>query len=276
MKTIQTSAGQIDLDEVVQALLQLKMPDLKGVSDKLMAAIEQHDFGKYSKRERELIRKIKTGGPSEELWKKHDELLFKSYQGTMTDEDNQEFLKIVPVFDQWAVERAKLMIELARLWNVSVDKVFKRTGYQTSPLCLCLKYMFQLHWSGKLKSWQMVVVNIANICNVIHQVNLIPNTFSPHSLGGTNELLNLAKACDACNGSKHTAISAPDPLTNQAVPLFHPRKDNWHDHFKWSDDLLRMEGLTPIGRATIARLKTNRPAIVNLRRVLIGFGHPPD
>ena len=98
----------------------------------------------------------------------------------------------------------------------------------------------------------------------------------PLVLGGTNELSNLAKACSACNSSKYTAINALDPETNETVPLFHPRKDNWEEHFQWSDDLLEMEGLTPIGRATILRLKTNRPEIVNLRRVLIGLGHPPS
>ena len=93
---------------------------------------------------------------------------------------------------------------------------------------------------------------------------------------GTDELENLADSCFACNMPKHTFTTALDPFTNQTVPLFHPRKDNWNDHFNWSNDLLKMEGLTPTGRATILRLKTNREATVNLRRVLIGNGHPPD
>lgn len=93
---------------------------------------------------------------------------------------------------------------------------------------------------------------------------------------GTNDLENLAKACQACNNSKHTAISALDSITNEVVPLFHPRKDNWNEHFKWSDDLLTMVGLTPTGRATIIRLKTNRQRIQNFRKIAIGGGHPPD
>ncbi len=86
----------------------------------------------------------------------------------------------------------------------------------------------------------------------------------------------MARACDVCNGSKYIAPTAIDPKSNKTVPLFHPRKDNWHAHFKWSDDLLKMEGLTSIGRATINRLKTNRKEIMNLRSVLIGHRHPPD
>jgi hypothetical protein len=35
-------------------------------------------------------------------------------------------------------------------------------------------------------------------------------------------------------------------------------------------------GLTPIGRATIAALRLNRPPVVNLRRMLHTLGrHPP-
>lgn len=98
----------------------------------------------------------------------------------------------------------------------------------------------------------------------------------PIKLGGSSELENLAKACDACNGSKHIATTAHDPVTNQIVSLFHPRKNKWNNHFKWSKDLLKMEGITPIGRATIIRLKTNRIETVNLRSILIGHGHPPN
>lgn len=98
----------------------------------------------------------------------------------------------------------------------------------------------------------------------------------PFSLGGSNDLENLANACHACNPSKYNVIKAIDPLTNQMVSLFHPRKQNWHDHFKWSDDLLTIIGLTPIGRATVERLKMNREASINIRQVTIGKGHPPD
>lgn len=98
----------------------------------------------------------------------------------------------------------------------------------------------------------------------------------PLILGGSSEVSNLAKACSACNGSKYTAITAIDPITNKIVPLFHPRKQIWEDHFRWSKNLLLMEGITPTGRATILKLKTNRPRLINLRRVLIGLEHPPN
>jgi hypothetical protein len=75
---------------------------------------------------------------------------------------------------------------------------------------------------------------------------------------GEDEIENLAFACLGCNGAKYNKIEAYDPATGAHVPLFHPRRQNWSDHFLWSDDELTMLGLTEIGRATIAALDLNR------------------
>jgi hypothetical protein len=51
----------------------------------------------------------------------------------------------------------------------------------------------------------------------------------------------------------------------------------WQDHFTWNEDVAQMIGITPIGRATIALLQTNRDGVVNMRQVLAIMGyHPPD
>jgi hypothetical protein len=98
----------------------------------------------------------------------------------------------------------------------------------------------------------------------------------PRSRGGLTELVNLALCCQGCNNHKYNHISGIDPRTDQSEPLFHPRKQRWDDHFRWSQDLLMIEGITPTGRATMVRLQVNRAGPVNLRRKLIEYGeHPP-
>lgn len=98
----------------------------------------------------------------------------------------------------------------------------------------------------------------------------------PRAVGGTNHSSNLAYSCLGCNNFKYTAMEATDPATGETVSLYHPRKHRWRDHFAWSEDLLELTGLTPIGRATIRKLQLNRPGVVNLRRVLRLEGeHPP-
>ena len=83
----------------------------------------------------------------------------------------------------------------------------------------------------------------------------------PVSGGGANTLANLACACNNCNLRKLAAMLITDPLTQEQVPLFNPRAQDWKDHFAWSEDTLSIIPLTATGRATEARLQLNRAAI---------------
>jgi len=94
--------------------------------------------------------------------------------------------------------------------------------------------------------------------------------------GGTNADNNMAYSCGGCNANKHFHISWNDPQTGTLVPLFHPRKDKWLEHFSWSEDLTLLAGLTPEGRATIDLLKMNRLGLVNLRKALLSYSAHPD
>jgi len=99
----------------------------------------------------------------------------------------------------------------------------------------------------------------------------------PRYVGGETALENLALSCFGCNSHKSTKTHALDPETKQEVPLFHPRRQIWSEHFTWSDNFTQITGKTAIGRATIEALKLNRPELVNLRRILHIVGeHPPQ
>ncbi|WP_235335329.1 MULTISPECIES: hypothetical protein [Aphanizomenon] len=68
-----------------------------------------------------------------------------------------------------------------------------------------------------------------------------------------------------------------DPLTGETRSLFHPRKQKWSEHFTWSPDGTRVEGITAIGRATIIRLRMNNPVIIFARkRWVISGWHPSN
>lgn len=83
-------------------------------------------------------------------------------------------------------------------------------------------------------------------------------------------------ACQGCNNFKYSHIQAIDPINGKPAPIYHPRQCSWYDHFMWSKDMTRILGLTPIGRATVDRLRLNREGVVNLRQVLHSIGqHPP-
>lgn len=99
----------------------------------------------------------------------------------------------------------------------------------------------------------------------------------PLSKSGLTTLPNLAFACQGCNNFKYNFTHAIDPTTGQHAPLFNPRMDDWYVHFFWSEDFTQVLGQTAIGRATIERLKLNRPELLNIRRVLFLMDeHPPE
>jgi len=98
----------------------------------------------------------------------------------------------------------------------------------------------------------------------------------PRDQEGQNSVDNLALSCQGCNNHKYNKIEGRDPIDGQNVPLYHPRQQQWSDHFAWNHDYTLIIGLTPTGRATVETLQLNREGLVNLRRVLYVMGeHPP-
>jgi hypothetical protein len=132
------------------------------------------------------------------------------------------------------------------------------------------------------QSWQMVKAVVRerakgcceycqtaeiNIGQVLHIEHIIPD--------GGDTLENLCLACPNCNLSKAAATTAVDPETNNQLPLFDPRQQRWSDHFAWAEDFAQIIGLSGTGRATVNRLKMNRPRIVLARQRWVQAGlHP--
>ena len=128
---------------------------------------------------------------------------------------------------------------------------------------------------------QRVAARARGCCEYCHSPEVFsPTPFSvehvvPLSRGGDDRIENLALSCQGCNNFKYVSTEALDPVTGRAAPLYHPRAHLWSDHFAWSDDFSLLIGLTPTGRATVARLQLNRPGVANLRRLLHNVGlHP--
>jgi HNH endonuclease len=98
---------------------------------------------------------------------------------------------------------------------------------------------------------------------------------TPESLDGSDDPGNLALSCRICNLRKSAHVAANDPQSNAEVPLFHPRRDRFEEHFRIDPDSGTMLGLTAIGRATVARLDMNSAAQVQARLQWIRLGIYP-
>ena len=92
--------------------------------------------------------------------------------------------------------------------------------------------------------------------------------------GGPTSADNLALACVTCSLKKGARARVRDPKTKILVALFHPRLDRWDDHFRFAS-LWKIVGRTPTGRATVAALGMNRPAVVAIREAWASLGKFP-
>lgn len=98
----------------------------------------------------------------------------------------------------------------------------------------------------------------------------------PLAAGGSSDRENLWLACPLCNGHKGAQTHSVDPITGDLTPLFNPRKQEWHTHFRWSEDGVTIVGLTAIGRVTVIALRLNNEHLVRARRRWVAAGwHPP-
>lgn len=104
----------------------------------------------------------------------------------------------------------------------------------------------------------------------------------PKSLGGSDELENLALACRRCNERRYNFVAGIDPESQAVVPIFNPRQQTWGEHFSWIDHGVVIQGITPTGRATCTRLDLNDmqypddDSIRATRRLWMQLGlHPP-
>jgi HNH endonuclease len=125
-------------------------------------------------------------------------------------------------------------------------------------------------------------------CEYCHYPELLSSAplsidhIQPQSLGGSDDLDNLALACRRCNERRYNFVTRIDETSGIEVTLFNPRQQQWSEHFIWSADGLKILGTTPTGRATCDRLDLNddrreEPFIQNARQKwgLAGL-HPPD
>ncbi|HEY2840922.1 MAG TPA: HNH endonuclease [Pirellulales bacterium] len=90
--------------------------------------------------------------------------------------------------------------------------------------------------------------------------------------GGPSNADNLALSCSYCNFHKGPNIASIDPESGLLVPLFHPRRDNWAEHFAWQGTILI--GKTSTARATLRLLAMNDWQRVELRDNLLSLGEP--
>ncbi len=105
---------------------------------------------------------------------------------------------------------------------------------------------------------------------------LVIDHIQPTAAGGSDKRTNLAASCHRCNAFKSAKLQVPDPESGELMPLYNPRQQIWEDHFAWAERATKIEGLTAIGRATVAALQMNNTYVVESRKIWVPENwHPP-
>ncbi len=92
----------------------------------------------------------------------------------------------------------------------------------------------------------------------------------PQKHGGPTESDNLALSCAICNKHKGSDLASIGPQTDAIVPLYHPRRDLWSEHFRLSG--ARILPLSPEGCVTVRLLQFNSPNRLEERELLMVAG----
>ncbi len=90
---------------------------------------------------------------------------------------------------------------------------------------------------------------------------------------GTTDSENLALSCPLCNRFKGSDIGSIDSQTQKLTPFFHPRLQQWSDHFQLEGGAI--VPLTSEGRVTTRILQFNLPERILERDQLIQIGVYP-
>lgn len=90
---------------------------------------------------------------------------------------------------------------------------------------------------------------------------------------GNDDINNLCFACYKCNAYKGSNIASIDYETGNPVFLYHPRKQNWDDHFRLNGAVI--EPLTAEGRVTVFLLRFNLSERIKRRQALIKLNRYP-
>ena len=84
-------------------------------------------------------------------------------------------------------------------------------------------------------------------------------------------MANLALLCPHCNLHKAGRLTAVEPLTGKETALYHPLRQDWHEHFVLGRDGM-CHGISDVGRATVDALFMNHELAVAARYLQIRFG----
>ena len=132
MPRVKINANDFDLNEVLAGISQLDMEELSEVMRKVSTFIARKKAPSLSAKETELILKINEGLPPEKQQR------YATLQQELVDENiseagHEELIQLTALAEEKAVARLTYLLELADLWDATVDETMERLDIKPPP-----------------------------------------------------------------------------------------------------------------------------------------------
>lgn len=129
---------------------------------------------------------------------------------------------------------------------------------------------------------RLVITRADNLCEycLLHEDDTffgceVDHIISEKHAGQTTEA-NLAYACFVCNRNKGSDIGSIIPTSGELVRFYHPRLDQWHEHFQLDvGDGIIIVAVSDIGEATARIFGFNTDERLLERQALLVAGRYP-
>ena len=128
MSTVQVKSNiELGIEDILAGLDQLETPELEQFFQQVSRLLARRKAKSLSAEEAELLLKINEGLSIEHSNRYH-QLGSKLEEGSMTPDENREFLELVALAEAKDAERLTYLLELAQIREVSLDDLMDQLG----------------------------------------------------------------------------------------------------------------------------------------------------
>ena len=124
-----TPNTHIDTEQLLEGVAQLETSELQSFVSQVSFILANRSAQMLPAAETALIQIINQALPAN-TQRRYDELQQKRRNSALSEQEHQELLDLVDVVEQASAKRLEALIALARLRQVSVDKVMQQLEIQ--------------------------------------------------------------------------------------------------------------------------------------------------
>jgi len=121
---------RLSFQEILNGLSKSEVSDLERFIKQLTAIAGRKKDAPLSEKEIELIAKINKR-PDAVFYTRYLELTQKLVQKDLNEKEQTEYSEMIPVIENYSLQRLKYIVQLAGIWNVTTDEVMKKLGITT-------------------------------------------------------------------------------------------------------------------------------------------------